>query len=38
MEEKAGRAGYRLARWGGYSCRVNDNMSHFAWVLDRAET
>jgi hypothetical protein len=35
VELKAGRAGYRLARWAGYYCGHHGQMTHYAWLLEK---
>lgn len=35
VEEKAGQKGYSLARWAGYYCGANDQMTHYAAILTR---
>lgn len=36
LEEKAGQVGYTLARWAGYYCGTNGQMTHYGAVLRRA--
>lgn len=35
VKEKAHRAGYQVTRWAAYHCGFQNNMTHFAAVLDR---
>lgn len=35
MQEKAAKAGYRLRRWTAYYAGHNENMTHYAAVLER---
>lgn len=37
LQQKAGEAGYSLARFGGYYCGHGDNMTHYAAVLERVQ-
>lgn len=36
VEQKAGRLGFKLARWAGYYCGAGQGMTHYAAILVRA--
>jgi hypothetical protein len=35
LSEKAGRAGYKLAKWTGYYCGQRESMTHYAAVFEK---